>query len=322
MNERIKQQIRQGSLVTTLLLVSQFIFASGHMGDLGEILWIMALGILGTWGTGFLALIFAFKYRKNQGRNYQVAAWACVLVSVAVILYFAVSILSSDRGTSYPDAGDEYILSGLMIPLAVVVGSIFMLLTKPDELVADDALNYQGEAGNYPNTELNKLPGKWITPFKVFVFVVYPYKIITTLSFFAVLPGRGFSISFMHNSGTHTADMHTNILLTVQTVIGFLSLLYAPAIIYFMIKKSKWCWVLLCADSVFAGINMLLSGLTFSWNHLTETALIVEVALLFFVWLDEVAVYLNISKPEKTKYTIAISIVGVVLVAAKIMTRF
>ena len=322
MNERTKQQIRQCTLITALLLFSRAGFASGHQLDgLGYFLWIIALGALCTWGTGFLALIFAFKYSKSRSRNYQVAAWVCNIISLGVILFFAQSILFKDNRNAYNNDGDEYILTALMIPLAVVVASIFMLVTKPDEAALPDELSHTDETAP-PNTELNKLPGKWINAFKVFVFVVYAYKIITTLAFLCMLSGGRFSISFMHNNGTHNVNMHSNIFLTLQSFLGFVSLLYSPAIIYFMIKRSKWCWVLLCADSVFGAVGLLLGLFTFSFNHASQYTIIIEVALLFFVWLDEVADYLNITRPEKTKYAIAIAVVGLVLVVAKIAGSF
>ena len=313
MNKGIKQQIRQCTLATMLLLISQPIFASGHLPDLGSVFLVVALLFLGTSGVALLAFLFALKYRQKQSLNYQVAAWALALPSLAVALYFVRDALIPNEEGSYGNSFSHYEIYAALVPLVMSLGSIFLLLVKPGESRLPEELSNSGEAGNNQPTELNKLQGKWIQTFKVFVFVSYPYKILRILTV----------LSFtLQNHGVNTANVHGNTLLTLRTVISFLSLLIAPGILYFMIKRSKWCWVLLCADSVFAGIPLVFFLFTFSPNSLFIITAIIELALLFFIWLDEVGAYLNITRQEKMKYTIAIGIVGLVLVMARIVMPF
>ncbi|MDB5282931.1 MAG: hypothetical protein JWO06_2006 [Bacteroidota bacterium] len=306
-------------VLATVLLIPSLTFASGHLPDLGPILAAIALFLLGTWGTSVLGLIFSLRYRSKGTNTSRSVAWVFGIQSLAVELYLlSTSLFKDDSGFGSNDL-NSLLLYAFIIPLCVSLGSIFLLVTANPQSIRRPEYDEFGAPLQYADQPTNQR----IKAFRAFVFIVYSYKLIQTLIFFVTMIRYGFIFHIGHDNGPHTAYFQSNILLTLNMVISFLFLFYGPAILYFLVKRSKWCWVLLFADSLIAGISIVFAfgSLAISSHSLNfmVIAVILEVALLYFIWLDEVAAYLNISREEKMKYSIAVSIGGMVLVAARVL---
>lgn len=145
-------------------------------------------------------------------------------------------------------------------------------------------------------------PSKWVNILLLVIAIQYAWSLFNTakwLANFLQCEYCGFDIIFFSE---------------------FLTLLYVPPIFFLLLKKRRWGWILLFADTLFSLISKVSQTYIFfkyQRIHHGDTAsfllsILIKAAFVFFLWRDPIARHFGITQVAKKK-TAAITTIGTIL---------
>jgi hypothetical protein len=166
-----------------------------------------------------------------------------------------------------------------------------------------------------PKTEIKR--SKWLNVFLLFVALQFLWSIFKTIKRFI----NFFGCSYCLFDITYAADV--------------LTLFYVPVVFYLLYKRKKWGWILLFADALISGLSAILGSFAlYTYSQIMpvprgEVSAIVwtifaNVALIIFLWREDIAAHFGLTEEEKKKLAIRILLVvaalfGGILVAFELM---